>query len=161
MQRFFTRPTKTLIRLCGYVDWFESITKTRLCNFDPLKPHFYIVKLEFTGVNIIFHISAQNKDCGYLLEPPRRGGSNEYPQSLFWAKKKKYQNFSSENFQFLVVKFSIYLNRRVFLMLRLVHMSEGTFSQVTAPIISSQIFALSVSNMGAAYSVYLSSFCVR
>ena len=30
-----------------------------------------------------FHISAQNIDCGYLLEPPRRGGSNEYPQSIF------------------------------------------------------------------------------
>ena len=26
-----------------------------------------------------FHISAQNIDFGYLLEPPRRGGSNEYP----------------------------------------------------------------------------------
>ena len=35
---------------------------------------------------IIFHISAQNIDCGYLLEPPRRGGSNEYPQSMFLAK---------------------------------------------------------------------------
>ena len=31
----------------------------------------------------IFHISAQNIDCGYLLEPPRRGGSNKYPQSMF------------------------------------------------------------------------------
>ena len=29
----------------------------------------------------IFNISAQNIDCGYSLEPPRRGGSNEYPQS--------------------------------------------------------------------------------
>ena len=27
----------------------------------------------------IFHISAPNIDCGYPLEPPRRGGSNEYP----------------------------------------------------------------------------------
>ena len=27
----------------------------------------------------IFHISAQNIDCAYSLEPPRRGGSNEYP----------------------------------------------------------------------------------
>ena len=27
----------------------------------------------------IFHISAQNIDYGYSLEPPRRGGSNEYP----------------------------------------------------------------------------------
>ena len=50
-----------------------SITKTCLYNFDPLKPHFYIVKLEFTGVYIIFRISVQNIDCGYSLEPPRRG----------------------------------------------------------------------------------------
>ena len=39
----------------------------------------------------IFHISAQNIDCGYSLEPPRQGGSNEYPQSMFWAEiRKKY-----------------------------------------------------------------------
>ena len=31
--------------------------KTCLYNFDPLKPHFYIVKLGFTGVYIIFLIS--------------------------------------------------------------------------------------------------------
>ena len=37
----------------------------------------------------IFHISAQNIDCGYSLEPPRRGGSNEYPQSLFLGRNKK------------------------------------------------------------------------
>ena len=36
-----------------------DITKTRLYNFDPLKPHFYLVKLGFTGVYIIFVISAQ------------------------------------------------------------------------------------------------------
>ena len=35
------------------------IRKTRLYNFDPLKPHFYIVKPGFTGVYIIFLISAQ------------------------------------------------------------------------------------------------------
>ena len=37
----------------------------------------------------IFHISAQNIDCGYPLEPPRRGGSNEYPQSMFYAVIRK------------------------------------------------------------------------
>ena len=37
----------------------------------------------------IFHISAQNMDCGYSLEPPRRGGSNEYTQSMFLSKNKK------------------------------------------------------------------------
>ena len=31
----------------------------------------------------IFHTSAQNIDCGYSLEPPRRGGSNEYLQFMF------------------------------------------------------------------------------
>ena len=37
----------------------------------------------------IFHISDQNTDCGYLLEPPRRGGSNEYPQSMVFNKIRK------------------------------------------------------------------------
>ena len=37
----------------------------------------------------IFLIFAQNIDCGYTLEPPRRGGSNEYLQSMFWSKNKK------------------------------------------------------------------------
>ena len=72
---------ETLLKLC----LMEIITKTYLFNFDPLKPHFYIVKLGFTGVYIIFLISAQNIDYGYSLEPPRRGGSNEYPQSMFCA----------------------------------------------------------------------------
>ena len=35
----------------------------------------------------IFHISAQNMACGYSLDPPRRGGSNEYPQSMFFFSK--------------------------------------------------------------------------
>ena len=37
----------------------------------------------------IFLISAQNIDCGYSLEPPRQGGSNEYPQSMFLSRSKK------------------------------------------------------------------------
>ena len=38
---------------------------------------------------IIFLIFTQNIDCGYTFEPPRQGGSNEYPQSMFWGKNKK------------------------------------------------------------------------
>ena len=38
---------------------------------------------------IFFLIFAQNIDFGYTLELPRRGGSNEYPQSMFWSKNKK------------------------------------------------------------------------
>ena len=34
----------------------------------------------------IVHISDQNIDCAYSLEPPRRGGSNEYPHYVFKQK---------------------------------------------------------------------------
>ena len=92
------------MRTCIYnldqVIWLAEnyISKTYLYNFDPLKPYFYTVKLGFTRVYIIFLISAQNIDCGYSLEPPRRGGSNEYPQSMFWAEIWKISEFWSENF---------------------------------------------------------------
>ena len=49
-----------------------NITKARLYNFDPLKPHFYILKLGFTGVY---------------------RSSNEYPQSMFWAEIWKISDF--------------------------------------------------------------------
>ena len=42
-----------------------------------------------------FDISAQNIDCGYLLEPPRRSGSNEYPQSMFLSRNKKINAYST------------------------------------------------------------------
>ena len=49
---------------------------------------FHLLKTEnFQTKNFdIFHISAQNIDCGYSLEPPRRGGSNEYTQSMFLSR---------------------------------------------------------------------------
>ena len=63
----------------------QSITKTCLYNFDPLKPHFYIVKLGFTGVYIIFLISVQNIDCGYSFEQKYENIRVFYLKSLgFW-----------------------------------------------------------------------------
>ena len=59
------------------------ITKTCPCNVYPIEPHFYIAKLGYAGVYIFFLFLLQNIDCGYSLEPPRRGGSNVYPQSMF------------------------------------------------------------------------------
>ena len=32
----------------------------------------------------IFPTPAKNIDCGYSLEPPRQGSSNEYPQSMLF-----------------------------------------------------------------------------
>ena len=46
-------------------------------NFKTINGIFFHTKSD------IFHISAQNIDCGYSLEPPWRGDSNEYPQSMF------------------------------------------------------------------------------
>ena len=80
--------------------WSFTITKTYQYNFDPLKPHFYIVKLGFSGVYIILLFLLKNIDCGYSLEQPRRGGTNEYPQSMFWAEIWKISEFLSENFHF-------------------------------------------------------------
>ena len=83
----------------------------------PCKPHFYIEKLEFTGVYIIFFISAQrHKLWGYSLEPLEAVLTSNY-NLCFEQKYEKYQNFLSENFQFLVVKFTVYLTSHVFLML--------------------------------------------
>ena len=58
----------------------------------------------------------KNIDCGYLLESPPRGDSNEYPQFMFWAQICKISEFLPENFQFRMLKFLIYLNRRVCVM---------------------------------------------
>ena len=50
-----------------------SITKICLYNFEPLKPHFYIVKLGFTGVYTSFFLFLlENIDYWYSLEPHRR-----------------------------------------------------------------------------------------
>ena len=52
--------------------------------------NFTTKKWKISDKNVdIFHISAQNIDCGNSLEPPRRGGSNEYPQSMFLSRNKK------------------------------------------------------------------------
>ena len=63
------------------------ITKTRLFKYTE---NFTTKKWQFSDKNSdIFHNSAQNIDCGYSLEPPRRGGSNEYPQSMFLSRNNK------------------------------------------------------------------------
>ena len=79
-----------------------------------LKLQFYTVKLGFTEIYIIFLISAQKHRLWVLI----RTTSNEYPQFMFEQKNELISDFLSENFQFLVVKFSVYLNRRVFAMER-------------------------------------------
>ena len=57
---------------------YPNITKTCPCN---IQRFFSVVKNEnsIRKKNDIVLIFAQNIDRGCTLEPPRRGGSNEYP----------------------------------------------------------------------------------
>ena len=87
----------------GLVDWLQRIntimfiilididTKNHYKN-KPIQIYwkFYHQKFEVSDKNsYIFHISAKNINCGYLLEPPRGGGSNKYPQFMFLAEIRK------------------------------------------------------------------------
>ena len=62
-----------------------------------MKPRLFKYIENFTSKNwkfsdkktVVFLISVQNIDCGYLLQPPRWGGFNEYPQSMFLSRNKK------------------------------------------------------------------------
>ena len=90
---FYCIITKT--RLFKYI---ENFTSKNLKNFQIKNSH-------------IFHIFAENIDCWYSLEPPRRGGSNpprrggsnEYHQSMFLCRNKK--NDVNPSFTILKVGF--------------------------------------------------------
>ena len=56
-------------QIVGFVT--HRLTCYHQANIYPLEPHFYIVKLGYTGVYLIFLFLLQNIDCGYSLEPPR------------------------------------------------------------------------------------------
>ena len=57
---------------------------SNVLKFSPPKPENFQIKN-----SDVFHISARIIDCFYSFGPPRRGGSNEYPQSMFLSRNKK------------------------------------------------------------------------
>ena len=80
----------------------KIITKTRLFKYieiSPPKPENIQIKN-----SDIFQISAQNIDLGYSVEPPRQGGSNEYPQSMFSSKNRKKNKVYPCKSQFYYIK---------------------------------------------------------
>ena len=66
-----------------------NITKTCLFKYIEIFISKKNGKISDKKKSDIFQISAQNIDCGYSLEPPWRGGSNGYSQSMFLSKNKK------------------------------------------------------------------------
>ena len=85
----------------------QIIRKTCPCDEYPLKPPFYIVKLGYAGVYLFFLFLLKNIDCGYSLEPPRRG--ERVPTIYVLSKNKKnIKIFPVKVLIFTTKKFSVY-----------------------------------------------------
>ena len=78
-------------------------TKTCLFKYTKILPPKNKMKIFQINNSDIFHISAQNIDCGYSLELPQWGSSNEYPQSMFLSRNKKNNVYPCKH-QFYYIK---------------------------------------------------------
>ena len=107
--------------LCMYVlVIFLFNLDRRLANFGASRKQSYIIltllnptvikkNWGLQGYTLFFLFQLKSIDCRYSLEPPRGGGSNEYPQSCFEQKYEKYQILFIWKFSFFGGKiFSIF-----------------------------------------------------
>ena len=80
----------------------------------------------FIEKNICFN----NIDCGYTLEPLWLGGSQEYPQSMFLSKNKKYpcKHGKSQFYYIKVDCIGVFISRICFLGVCRKSESESIFS---------------------------------
>ena len=60
-----------------------------------ISPRKHLIGLDKSGYQInIFLFLHENTCCGYSLEAPQQGASNEYPQHMFsWRNKKNINTF--------------------------------------------------------------------
>ena len=72
---------KRLATINPALDYFSAVRFLRKA-VQAIYRYFFVVKMKIsTGFFFIFFLFLLiNLDCGYTLEPPRQGGSNEYPQ---------------------------------------------------------------------------------
>ena len=93
------------------------ITKTYLYNFDPLKPHFYIRKRVYRGIHYFHYFCSKTKIVGTRKNRLTDAVLTSTHNLCFEQKYEKISVFYLIFFfQFLEMKFSVYLNRRVFVM---------------------------------------------
>ena len=79
---------------------FRKHAYSNISKISPPKTESFQIKIT------IFFIFLLNIECGYSLEPPRRGGSNEYPQSMFLGRNKKTNVYPCKpNFYYIKVGF--------------------------------------------------------
>ena len=88
-------------RLLIFAFWVAS-WKYAYQMWTPLKPHLCSKSVVYRAIHYFFLFLPINIDCGHSLEPPRWGGSNEYPQSMFWAEMWKISEI------FFIWKFSLF-----------------------------------------------------
>ena len=99
---------KSVIRIQGKYGVMDAIyghdasRKHAYTIWTPLNPTFIYKNW---GIHNFSCFCSKNIDRGYSLEPPRGGGSNEYPRSMFWAEIWKISEYLSELFHFLELKF--------------------------------------------------------
>ena len=127
-----------------------SITKTFLYNFDPFEPHFYIVKLGFTGVYIIFSYFCSGE--AVLTSTHNRPKRFLRVSTIYFfleQKYDKYQNILSKIFHFSVVTFSAYLKKHFFVMIVLLYVPNKYIiyykSYLQMRKISGNLFVISLS----------------
>ena len=73
------------LSLLYFFSAFQKQAYSNIFKISPPKTESFQIKI----LIFFFHISAQNIDCEYSLEPPHRGSSKEYPQSMFLIRNKK------------------------------------------------------------------------
>ena len=102
---------------CSFLEMlYILIRKTCPCNEYPIKPKLYILKVGYAGVYLFFLFFLQNIDCGYSLEPPRRGSSNRLGEAVltcthnlcFEQNKKYIKIFPLKTFNFYNLGKSVY-----------------------------------------------------
>ena len=92
--------------------------------FDPRKPHFLYSKSGvYRGRHTFFYFCSKHRLWVLVRTASPRRFSRVPTIYVLSRNMKKIRVFLSENFQFLEVKFSIYLNRRVFVMAEVLLMS--------------------------------------
>ena len=118
----FRRDIRKHIHLIILTLFLNSVVKT-LSLYKSLRKHAYSKILKISPPNsetfqikilfvffcfFFFHISAQNIDCVYSLEPPRRSGSNGYRQSMFLSRNKKTNVYPCKpQFYYIKVGFKV------------------------------------------------------
>ena len=93
----------------GRLDTSNSLLLSHYKN-SPIQVYrkFHLQKTENFQIKtlILFIFLLKNIDCGYSLEPPRRGGSDQYPPSMFLSRNKKNNVYPCKpQFYFIKVGF--------------------------------------------------------